>query len=96
MKLGQGAYGTVVKGNLSNEIPVAIKILNHLKGNAEECINEVGTKGTIHHVNVVCLDGFCADGFRRALVFEFLPNDSLEKFIYSPETKTCSLVCRSY
>nr|POF01423.1 rust resistance kinase lr10 [Quercus suber] len=37
--------------------------------------------GRIHHVNVVLLVGFCAYGFRRALVYEFLPNDSLEKFI---------------
>jgi serine/threonine protein kinase len=60
-----------------------VKILNTSKGNGEEFINEVGTMGTIHHVNVVRLVGFCADGFRRALVFEFLPNDSLEKFISS-------------
>ena len=44
-------------------------------------INEVGTMGRIHHVNVVRLVGFCADGFRRALVYEFLANNSLEKFI---------------
>ncbi|KAK7823262.1 rust resistance kinase lr10 [Quercus suber] len=36
--------------------------------------------GRINHVNVVCLAGFCVDGFRRALVYEFLPNDSLENF----------------
>ncbi|XP_030925383.1 rust resistance kinase Lr10-like [Quercus lobata] len=80
-KLGQGAYGTVFKGKLSNEIHVAVKILNSSKGNGEEFINEVGTMGRIHHVNVVRLVGFCADGFRRALVYEFLSNDSLEKFI---------------
>ena len=80
-KLGQGAYGTVFKGKLSNEIHVAVKMLISSKGNGEEFINEVGTMGRIHHVNVVHLVGFCADGFRRALVYEFLPNDSLEKFI---------------
>ncbi|KAG6636088.1 hypothetical protein CIPAW_11G086600 [Carya illinoinensis] len=86
-KLGQGAYGTVFKGKLSNEIYVAVKILNSSKGNGEEFINEVGTMGRIHHVNVVRMVGFCADGFRRALVFEFLPNDSLEKFISSADAK---------
>ncbi|KAG2680148.1 hypothetical protein I3760_11G085200 [Carya illinoinensis] len=86
-KLGQGAYGTVFKGKLSNEIYVAVKILNGSKGNGEEFINEVGTMGRIHHVNVVRMVGFCADGFRRALVFEFLPNDSLEKFISSADAK---------
>jgi serine/threonine protein kinase len=82
-KLGEGAYGKVFKGKLSNEIHVAVKILNSSNGNGEEFINEVGTMGKIHHVNVVRLVGYCADGFRRALVYEFLPNDSLEKFISS-------------
>jgi serine/threonine protein kinase len=86
-KLGEGAYGTVFKGKLSDEIHVAVKILNTSKGNGEEFINEVRTMGTIHHVNVVRLVGFCADGFRRALVYEFLPNDSLEKFISSRAAK---------
>ncbi|XP_034710668.1 rust resistance kinase Lr10-like [Vitis riparia] len=82
-KLGQGGYGTVYKGRLSNEVFVAVKILNDFKGNGEEFINEVRTMGTIHHVNVVRLVGFCADGYKRALICEFLPNDSLEKFIFS-------------
>ena len=69
------------KGKLSNEIHVAVKILNSSKGNGEEFINEVGAMSRIHHVNVVRLVGFCADGYRRALVYEFLPNGSLEKFI---------------
>nr|POE80796.1 rust resistance kinase lr10 [Quercus suber] len=56
------------------------------KGNGEEFINEVGTMGRIHHVNAVRLVGFCADGYRRALVYEFLPNDSLEKFISSVDS----------
>ncbi|EXB81114.1 putative receptor-like protein kinase [Morus notabilis] len=80
-KLGQGAFGTVFKGKLSNDIYVAVKILNDIKENGEEFINEVATMGRIHHVNVVRLLGYCADGFKRALVYEFLPNDSLEKYI---------------
>ncbi|KAG2701832.1 hypothetical protein I3760_06G062100 [Carya illinoinensis] len=90
-KIGEGAYGTVFKGKLSNEIHVAVKILNSFKGNGEDFINEVGTIGRIHHVNVVRLVGFCADGFRRALVYEFLPNDSLDKFISSVNAKNCFL-----
>ncbi|XP_073064247.1 rust resistance kinase Lr10-like isoform X2 [Primulina eburnea] len=81
-KLGEGSYGIVYKGKLSSEIYVAVKVLNNSHGNGEEFINEVGTIGRIHHVNVVRLVGYCADGFRRALVYEFLPNDSLEKFIF--------------
>ena len=90
-KLGQGGYGTVYKGKLSNEVLVAIKILNDSKGNGEEFINEVGTIGRIHHVNVVRLVGFCADGVKRALIYEFLPNESLEKFIFSTSVKANSL-----
>ena len=77
-ELGQGVYGTMFKGKISNEIHVAVKILNSSKGNGEEFINEVGTMGRIHHVNVIRLVRFCADGFRRALVYEFLANNSLE------------------
>ena len=74
------------KGKFTNEIQEAVKILNNSKGNGEKFINEVGTMGRIHHVNVVRLVGFCVDGFRRALVYEFLPNDSLEKFISSVDS----------
>ena len=79
------------KGKLSNEVLVAVKILSNSKGNGEEFINEVRTMGRIHHVNVVCLVGFCADGFSRALIYEFLPNESLEKFIFSTTIKNRSL-----
>ncbi|KAL3645667.1 hypothetical protein CASFOL_010847 [Castilleja foliolosa] len=80
-KLGEGGYGIVYKGKLSNEINVVVKVLHNSKGNGEDFVNEVSTIGRIHHVNVVRLVGFCADGFKRALVYEYLPNDSLEKFI---------------
>ena len=87
-KLGQGGYGTVFKGNLSNDVFVAVKILNNSKGNGEEFINEVGSMGRIHHVNVARLVGYCADGFRRALIYEYLPNKSLEKYIFSANGKS--------
>jgi serine/threonine protein kinase len=90
-KLGQGAYGTVFKGKLSDEIFVAVKILNNSTGNGEEFINEVATMGKIHHVNVIRLVGYCADGFRRALVYDYLPNESLEKFVSSEHGETSSL-----
>ncbi|RVW33835.1 Rust resistance kinase Lr10 [Vitis vinifera] len=90
-KLGEGGYGTVYKGKLSNDILVAVKVLNNSKGNGEEFINEVGTMGRIHHINVVRLVGFCADGSIRALIYEFLPNESLEKFIFSVAGENHSL-----
>ncbi|KAJ9679793.1 hypothetical protein PVL29_021643 [Vitis rotundifolia] len=90
-KLGQGGYGIVYKGKLSDEVFVAVKILNNSQGNGEEFINEVATMGTIHHVNIVRLVGFCADRFKRALIYEYLPNESLEKFIFSGAVKNYSL-----
>ncbi|KAK9944627.1 hypothetical protein M0R45_010187 [Rubus argutus] len=86
-KLGEGAYGTVFKGYLSSEFFVAVKVLNNSKGDGEEFINEVGAMGRIHHVNVIRLVGFCADGFRRALVYEYFPNGSLQDFISSADNK---------
>lgn len=87
-KLGQGGYGTVFKGKLPNEKLVAVKMLKKSSSSdGEEFINEVGTIGRIHHVNVVRLLGFCADRYERALIYEFMPNESLEKFIFSLDDK---------
>ena len=86
-KLGEGAHGSVFRGKLSSEIPVAVKILNNTEGEGKEFINEVGIMGKIHHINVVRLLGFCAEGFHRALVYNFFPNGSLQSFIFPPEDK---------
>ncbi|XP_038972581.1 rust resistance kinase Lr10-like [Phoenix dactylifera] len=90
-KLGQGGYGSVFKGKLTTSRPVAIKILEKAKGNGQDFINEVSTIGRIHHTNVVQLIGFCFDGSNRALVYEFMSNGSLDKYIYSQEGKTETL-----
>ncbi|WRX09569.1 Protein kinase domain - like 10 [Theobroma cacao] len=81
-KLGQGGYGRVYKGELENGVPVAVKVLDNSRGNGEDFTNEVSTIGRIYHVNVVRLFGYCADGSNRALVYEFMPNKSLDKFIF--------------
>uniref|UniRef100_A0A2N9GMW3 Protein kinase domain-containing protein n=1 Tax=Fagus sylvatica TaxID=28930 RepID=A0A2N9GMW3_FAGSY len=74
-KLGEGGYGTVYKGKLQSGLLVAIKMLGKSKANGQEFISEVATIGRIHHTNVVQLIGFCAEGPKRALIYEFMPND---------------------
>ncbi|KAK4715446.1 hypothetical protein R3W88_013784 [Solanum pinnatisectum] len=81
-KLGQGGFGNVYRGSLSNGSEVAVKVLNELKGSGEDFINEVASISRTSHVNIVSLVGFCFEGHKRALVYEFMPNGSLEKFIY--------------
>nr|ALF95909.1 serine-threonine kinase STK14 [Cocos nucifera] len=81
-KLGQGGYGNVFKGNLYDGRPIAVKVLGESKENGEEFVNEVASIGRTSHVNIVCLLGFCLEGSKRALIYEFMPNGSLEKFIY--------------
>ncbi|XP_026431699.1 rust resistance kinase Lr10-like isoform X2 [Papaver somniferum] len=84
-KLGQGGFGYVYKGALRDNRAVAIKILTSTKGDGQDFINEVATMGKIHHVNVVQLIGFVAERRKQALVYEFMPNGSLEKYIFPRE-----------
>ncbi|KAJ4841503.1 hypothetical protein Tsubulata_933674 [Turnera subulata] len=80
-KLGQGGYGSVYEGKLQDGRPVAVKVLNASKGNGEELINEVASISRTSHVNIVTLVGFCLEGCNRVLIYDFMPNGSLEKFI---------------
>ncbi|KAK9944652.1 hypothetical protein M0R45_010212 [Rubus argutus] len=84
-KLGEGGYGCVFKGKLRSGRSGAIKMLDKSKADGEDFISEVATIGRIHHVNVVQLIGYCVEGSKRALVYEFMPNGSLDKYIYSRE-----------
>ncbi|KAF8021313.1 hypothetical protein BT93_G1677 [Corymbia citriodora subsp. variegata] len=85
-KLGQGGYGYVYKGKLQDGQLVAVKLLKNLKGDGEEFINEVASISRTSHVNIVSLLGFCFEGNKRALVYEFMPNGSLEKFIFKSDS----------
>ncbi|SPT20626.1 unnamed protein product [Triticum aestivum] len=86
-KLGQGGYGSVYKGILlPGDVHVAIKMLDGKSScDGEDFISEVSTIGRIHHVNVVRLVGFCSEEMRRALVYEYMPHGSLDKYIFSAE-----------
>lgn len=74
-----------------------VKILNELKENGEEFINEVASISKTSHINIVTLLGFCYDGSTGALVYEFMSNGSLEKFIYEENVlmTDCLLDCQT-
>jgi len=84
-KLGEGGFGSVFKAKLRSGSFVAIKMLSKSKGNGQDFISEVATIGRIHHQNVVQLIGFCVSGSKRVLVYEFMSNGSLDKFIFSKD-----------
>ncbi|KAL8248485.1 hypothetical protein R6Q59_005353 [Mikania micrantha] len=90
VKLGQGGFGSVYKGVLKNQKPVAVKVLSEIKGDGQDFINEVASVGRTSHVNIVSLVGFCLEGRQRALIYEFMPNGSLERFIYSRGSSSSS------
>uniref|UniRef100_A0ACD5VE29 Uncharacterized protein n=1 Tax=Avena sativa TaxID=4498 RepID=A0ACD5VE29_AVESA len=86
-QLGRGGYGVVFKGRLHDGRLVAVKFLHDCKGNGDEFVNEVMSIGRTSHVNIVSLFGFCLEGSKRALIYEYMPNGSLDKYIYSENPK---------
>lgn len=91
-KLGEGGFGGVYKGKLSDGRLVAVKLLNDSKSNGEDFINEVSSISRTSHVNIVSLIGFCYKP-KRVLIYEYMPNGSLDKLIYNQgaSSKYCQL-----
>ncbi|KAK7354723.1 hypothetical protein VNO80_20191 [Phaseolus coccineus] len=89
ISLGSGGFGEVYKGNLSDGTTVAVKVLraNSYKRIEEQFMAEVGTIGKVHHFNLVKLYGFCFEKELRALVYEYMKNGSLDKYLFH-ENKT--------
>ncbi|KAG5077660.1 hypothetical protein JHK82_056355 [Glycine max] len=82
-KLGQGGFGAVYRGRLSNGQMIAVKRLSRDSGQGDtEFKNEVLLVAKLQHRNLVRLLGFCLEGNERLLVYEYVPNKSLDYFIF--------------
>ncbi|RXH82049.1 hypothetical protein DVH24_036390 [Malus domestica] len=82
-KLGEGGFGPVYKGVLSDGKEVAIKRLSSCsEQGSDEFTNEVRLLMKLQHKNLVRLLGFCVEGEEKLLVYEYLPNSSLNVFLF--------------
>ncbi|GMH02902.1 hypothetical protein Nepgr_004741 [Nepenthes gracilis] len=82
-KIGEGGFGKVYRGRLETGEIVAIKQLNHegIQG-SQEFIIEVLMLSLLHHPNLMSLIGYCTDGDERLLVYEYMPEGSLEDHLF--------------
>ncbi|KAL5070165.1 hypothetical protein RYX36_021052 [Vicia faba] len=85
-KLGEGGFGEVYKGMLFNGQEIAVKRLSRSSGQGiGEFKNEVVLVAKLQHRNLVRILGFCLDGEEKMLVYEFMPNKSLDYFLFDRE-----------
>ncbi|KAK1325919.1 Receptor-like serine/threonine-protein kinase SD1-8 [Acorus calamus] len=94
-KIGEGGFGTVYKGNLKEDQEIAVKRLsrNSTQG-LDEFKNEVVLIAKLQHRNLVRLLGCCVKGDERMLIYEYMPNKSLDTFLFDV-TRSSSLVWRT-
>ncbi|XP_071716742.1 probable LRR receptor-like serine/threonine-protein kinase At1g06840 [Rutidosis leptorrhynchoides] len=80
--VGRGGYGKVYKGNLSNNITVAIKRaeVGSLQGE-KEFLTEIEMLSRLHHRNLVSLVGYCDEEEEQMLVYEFMPQGTLRDWL---------------
>ncbi|KAK1416383.1 hypothetical protein QVD17_32174 [Tagetes erecta] len=81
-KLGEGGFGSVFEGSLKDGSKIAVKCLEGLSHIKKSFFAEVQSIGSIHHVNLVRLRGFCTWKSRSFLVYDFMSNKSLDRWIY--------------
>ncbi|RAL48564.1 hypothetical protein DM860_005988 [Cuscuta australis] len=81
--LGQGGFGYVYKGVLPNGKDIAVKCLKSNSGQGErEFQAEVEIISRVHHRHLVSLVGYCISGAQRMLIYEFVPNNTLEHHLH--------------
>ncbi|MBA0838685.1 hypothetical protein Goarm_004483, partial [Gossypium armourianum] len=82
-QIGSGGFGSVYRGTLSDKTVVAVKKISNpgIQGKKEFC-TEIAVIGNIHHVNLVKLRGFCAQGRQRFLVYEYMNRGSLDRTLF--------------
>ncbi|XP_022845905.1 putative receptor-like protein kinase At4g00960 [Olea europaea var. sylvestris] len=84
-KLGQGGFGVVYKGILPSGQEIAVKRLSMNSGQGDlEFKNEVLLMARLQHRNLVRLLGFSLERSERLLVYEFVENGSLDRFVFDP------------
>ncbi|KQK18038.1 hypothetical protein BRADI_1g38183v3 [Brachypodium distachyon] len=79
--IGIGGSGSVFEGQICDK-RVAVKRLDGIYQGKGEFLAEVQTIGSINHIHLVRLIGFCAEKSHRLLVYEYMPNGSLDKWIF--------------
>ncbi|XP_057746645.1 G-type lectin S-receptor-like serine/threonine-protein kinase At4g03230 [Arachis stenosperma] len=90
-KLGQGGFGPVYKGKFPGGQEIAVKRLSSCSGQGlEEFKNEVVLIAKLQHRNLVRLLGYCLEGDEKMLIYEYMPNRSLDGFIF--DRKLCVLL----
>ncbi|XP_019097039.1 PREDICTED: probable receptor-like protein kinase At3g17420 [Camelina sativa] len=81
--IGDGGYGVVYHGTLTNKAPVAVKKLLNNPGQADKDFRvEVEAIGHVRHKNLVRLLGYCVEGTHRMLVYEYMNNGNLEQWLH--------------